>query len=154
MRSRPWSASSAIGANGLEVVAFVGHAFIAKDDAGRTWEPAARPAPTSSAAADRSDHVHARAFLECRVELGPPAVDVDVDVRAQHRAALADPVAESRPALVEAVERLVDGRRVHVELPRELREERKQRRWDMQLCHGYPHQASMVATSTEAIAGR
>ena len=45
------------------------------------------------------------------VELRALAVDVHVDVRTQGRAGLAEAVAEPGPALVEPVERLVDGAR-------------------------------------------
>src|SRR5205823_6629798 len=51
-------------------------------------------------AADRGDHVDARARLERGVEPGALAVDEDVDVRADGRATLAQAVTHPRPALL------------------------------------------------------
>ena len=60
--------------------------------------------------------------LERRLEARALAIDVDVDVVAQHGPGLAQPVAEPGPALVEARDRLVHARRVDVEAPRQARE--------------------------------
>src|SRR5690349_20522278 len=103
-----------------------------------------------SAAADRGDHVDARARIERGVEPGALAVDVDVDVTAQGRAFRNQPIAEARPLLLELVERLRDRCRLDVEATDEPGEERHQRRREMDV----RHQASIVATSTEEIAGR
>ena len=73
-----------------------------------------------------------------------------MDVRPQRRPRLAEPVAQAGPALVEPVDRLRDGRRLDVEPARQLGEERRQRRREVQLGHGY----ASTATSTDEIAGR
>src|SRR5436190_19125232 len=73
-----------------------------------------------SAAADRSDHVDARARVEARVEPRTLAVDVHVDVGPQHLPLLAEPVAQPRPALVEAHVRLPHAGRLHVKAARQV----------------------------------
>src|SRR5438876_2191333 len=103
-----------------------------------------------SAAADRGDHVDPRMRRERGVERGALAVDVHVDVRPQSRTRLAEPVAQTGPALVEPVDRLVHGRRLDVEAARQLLEQRRKRRGQVQLGHGY----ATTATSTDEIAGR
>ncbi len=78
------------------------------------------------------------------------AIDVDVDVMAQHGAGLAQPVAEARPAFVEPLDRLVHARCVDLEPPRQLGEQGRQRGGQVQVGHGY----ASTATSTDEIAGR
>jgi hypothetical protein len=87
-------------------------------------------------AADRGDDVHARVGPKSGVEARPLAVDVDVDVPAQRRARLAQAVAEAGPALLEAVDRLVHGRRLDVEPPREVGEHGRQGDGEVQVGHG------------------
>src|SRR5205809_403413 len=58
--------------------------------------------------------------------------------------------AQTRPALVEPVDRLVHGRRLDVKAARQLLEQRRKRRGQVQLGHGY----ATTATSTDEIAGR
>ena len=77
------------------------------------------------------------------------AVDVDVDVLPNPVARGADAVAEG-PALLEPVEHLVDGRGLELEPARQAGEERRQRRGDVNVGHGY----SRTATSTDAMPGR
>ena len=110
------------------------------------------PAPTACrlAAADRREHVDARVGLERRLQPGPLAVDVDVDVRTQPRPGLAEPVAHAGPLLVEPCDRVVHARRLHVEPARQVDEQRRQRRRQVHVGHRYP----ITATSTEEIAGR
>ena len=67
---------------------------------------------------------------------GALAVDVDVDVAPERRPRLDEAVAEAGPALLDPVERLVDGGRVHVEEARQAGEERRQRPGEMELGHG------------------
>jgi hypothetical protein len=86
-------------------------------------------------AADRGYHVDAGVGGELGVELAAGPVDVDVDVRTQRRPSLHEPVAEAGPTLVEPVDRLAHGRGVDVELAREPRKERRQRRGEVQLGH-------------------
>ena len=81
-----------------------------------------------SAAADRRDHVDARACLERGVQAGALAVDVHVDVLTERRARLAQAVAKARPLLLETVERFSDGARVDFEAAREAGEEGRERR--------------------------
>jgi hypothetical protein len=102
------------------------------------------------AAADRGDHVDARARLERGVQPGALAVDVDVDVLAQNRARLAQAVTKTGPLLFETVEHLVDGRSVDLESTRQAGEERRERGWEMELGHDY----STIATSTDVMPGR
>ena len=108
-----------------------------------------RPA-ASSAAADRGDDVHVRAVLDRRVEGRSLAIHVDVDVPSQRRAFLAEPVAQAGPAAVELVDRLVHGRRVDLDVPRQVGEQGRERRRQVQVGHGY----WMTATSTDEIGGR
>jgi hypothetical protein len=103
-----------------------------------------------SAAADRRDHVDARAVLDRCVEGRSLAVHVDVDVLPQSRARLAEPVAEARPAAVELVDRLVHGRRVDLHVPRQVGEERGERGGQVEVGHDY----WMTATSTDHTGGR
>ena len=70
------------------------------------------------------------------VELRALPVDVDVDVPAQLRPRFAQAVAKPRPALLEAIERLVDCDGVDLEVARKSREERLQRRGQIELGHG------------------
>ena len=49
---------------------------------------------------------------------------------------LAEPVAHARPARLQLVDRVVDGRGVDVDAARQLGEERRQRHRQMQLGHG------------------
>src|SRR5207253_2140602 len=76
------------------------------------------------AAADCGDDVDPRARVQGGVETRALAIDVDVDVRAQLRPGLAEPVAEPGPTLVEALDRLLHGRRVDLEPARQVAEER------------------------------
>jgi hypothetical protein len=87
-------------------------------------------------AADRRDHVDARVGPERGVEPGALAVDVDVHVPAQGRPRLTEAVAEPRPALVEAVDRLVHRRRVDVQAPGQVGEHRRQGDGQMEVGHG------------------
>jgi len=89
-----------------------------------------------SAAADRGDHVDARARFECRVEPGPLAVDIHMDVVTQNRARLAQTITKTGPLLIETVEDLGDGRSVDIESARQAGEEGRERRWEVELCHG------------------
>ena len=102
------------------------------------------------AAADRGDHVDARALVEPGVEPRALAVDVHMNVRTQSRPLLAEPVAQPRPLGVEAVDRLRDRCRLDVELPWQLPEEWLQCRREVQLGHRY----ARTATSTDEIDGR
>jgi hypothetical protein len=115
-----------------------------------TWRSTGRSDGCGSAAADRGDHVDPRAGPERGGELGALPVDVHVDVRTEGRAWLAQAVAQSGPALVEPVDGLVHGRGVDVEPPRQIDEERWERRRQVQVGH---YDAS-TATSTEEIPGR
>jgi hypothetical protein len=65
-------------------------------------------------------------------------------------ALLAEPVAQAGPALVEALDRFRHRPRVDLEPARELGEQRRQRRGEVQIGHGY----STTAISTDEIAGR
>src|SRR6266508_1441012 len=119
----------------------------------RTAPPSRRLGGGSvSAAAYRGDHVDPRARVEWRVESCALAIDVDVDVSAQGRAGagLAQPVAQTGPALVEACEGLVHRSGLNLDSAGEVAEQRRQRVGQMQLGHGY----STTATSTEEMAGR
>jgi hypothetical protein len=100
--------------------------------------------------ADRGDDVDARVGPQRRVEARPLPVDVDVDMPPQRRARLAEAVAEAGPALLEAVDRVVHGRRLHLEPPRQVGEDGRQRDGQVQVGHGY----EITATSTEAMPGR
>jgi hypothetical protein len=70
-------------------------------------------------------------------------------VRAQHRRGLAQAVAQSRPAPVEALDRVGDRGRVEVESARQPWEQRRERRPEMHVGH-----QSTTATSTDATPGR
>jgi len=87
-------------------------------------------------AADRRDDVDPRVGPKRGVEPGPLAVDVDVDVPAQRRPRLAQAVAKPRPALVEAVDRLVHRRRLDVEAPGQVGEHRRQGNRQVEVGHG------------------
>jgi len=87
-------------------------------------------------AADRRDDVDARVGPERRVEPGPFPVDEDVHVPAQGRPGLAQPVAEPRPALVEAIDRLVHGRGIDVQPPGQVGEHRRQGDRQVEVGHG------------------
>jgi hypothetical protein len=63
-------------------------------------------------------------------------VDVEVDVRADSRPGLAQPVADAGPAAVELVDRRIDRRRFDLDVPLDAREERHQRSWEVQVGHG------------------
>ena len=102
------------------------------------------------AAADRRDHVDARARLERRVQPRALAVDVHVNVMTQDRARLAQTITKTGPLLIETVEHLVDGRSLDVESARQPGEEGWKRGWEVELCHGY----STIATSTDVMPGR
>ena len=110
----------------------------------------ARTLSPGSAAADGRDHVDARPRLERGVERRSLSVDVHVDMPSQFRAGFAQAVAKAGPALLEPIERLVDRGCVDVEAARKAREERLQRRRQIELGHGQ----SMVVTSTDAMPGR
>jgi hypothetical protein len=73
-----------------------------------------------------------------------------VDVRTELRAGLAEPVAQTGPPLVEAVDRLVHRRGVDVDTARQVDEEGRQRSREVEICHGY----ARTATSTDEMAGR
>jgi hypothetical protein len=99
----------------------------------RRWElSAAEELP----AADRGDDVDARVGPERRLKPGPLAVDVDVHVPPQRRPRLAQSVAEAGPALVEAVDRLVHGRGLDVEPPRQVGEHGREGDWQVEVGHG------------------
>jgi hypothetical protein len=100
--------------------------------------------------ADGGDDVDPGFGPERRVESGPLPIDVDVDVAAQPGARLAEPVANSGPALVEAVDGLVDGGRLDIEPAGQVGEHRRQRDREVEIGHAYP----ITATSTEAMPGR
>jgi hypothetical protein len=107
------------------------------------------------APADRRDHVDPGTGLERGLERRSLPVDVDVDVPAKHgsglaRTGLAQSVSEARPALFEEIERLVDRGGLELEVARQPREERPQRRGEIDLGHAQ----STIATSTDAIPGR
>jgi hypothetical protein len=104
----------------------------------RTPRARAQPPPRvrPSASADRRDHVEPRARVDGRVERRALLVDVDVDVLPQRGAGLAEAVAHARPRLVEPADRAVDRVGVDLEVTREPGEERRQRRWEMNVGHG------------------
>ena len=99
----------------------------------RRWE---REPRRDLSPADRGDDVDARVGPQRGVEPGPLAVDVDVDVPAQRRPRLAQPVAKPRPAFVETVERLVQRRRLDVESAGQVGEHGRQRDRQVQIGHG------------------
>jgi hypothetical protein len=101
-------------------------------------------------AADGRDDVDPGVGRERRLEPGPFAIDVHVDVPAQRRARLAQAVADAGPALVEPVDGLVHRRRLDVEPARQVGEHRRQRDREVEIGHAYP----ITATSTEAMPGR
>jgi hypothetical protein len=92
--------------------------------------------PADLSAADRRDDVDPRVGPERGVEPGPLAVDVDVHVPAQGRPRLAQSVAKPRPALVEAVDRLVHRRRIDVQPPGQVGEHRRQGDRQVEVGHG------------------
>ena len=88
--------------------------------------------------------------LERRLQRGALTIDEDVDVVAEHRPWLAQPVAEPGPPLVEARDCLVHARRIDIQAPRQAMEQWRQRGGQVKVGHGY----ARTATSTEEIAGR
>jgi hypothetical protein len=98
----------------------------------RRWDPAA----AGLSAADCRDDVDPRVGPERRLEPGPLAVDVDVHVPAQRRPGLTQAVANPRPALVEAVDRLVHRRRVDVQPSGQVGEHRRQGDRQVEVGHG------------------
>ena len=115
----------------------------------RVIRPAGDATSGRVAAADRGHHLHLRALVDRRVEVGALLVDVHVDVHPQRRARLAQAVAQAGPAVVELVDRLVDGARVDLDDAREVAVERDQRSREAQLAH-----QSSTATSTDQMFGR
>jgi hypothetical protein len=113
------------------------------------WHHEGRWLRAESAAADRRDDVEPRVGLQDGVEPGPLAVDVHVHVPAERRPRLAQAVAQPRPALVEAVDRLADGGCVDVEPPGQVGEDGRQRDGKVDVGH-----QPITATSTEAMPGR
>ncbi len=107
-------------------------------------------APAGLAAADCGDDVEPGPFLYRRVQPGPLAVDVDVEVPAQGRPLLDDPVAQPRPLRLERVDRREHCRGLDLDPARQPWEERCQRSWEPDVRHGQ----SITATSTDEIAGR
>jgi len=87
-------------------------------------------------AADRRDDVDPRVGPERGLEPGPLAVDVDVHVPAKGRPRLAQAVADPRPALVEAVDRLVHRRRVDVQSSGQVGEHGRQGDRQVEVGHG------------------
>ena len=84
-----------------------------------------------------------------RVEFRALAVHVHVNVTAERRSGLAQTVANPRPFVLEVVDHIADGGRLHVDLSRQPREERFQRRRETDVRH-----YSIAATSIEEIDGR
>jgi hypothetical protein len=80
----------------------------------------------TGATANCGDDVHARLLGNGRVEFRALLVHVDVNVAAEHRSGLAQAISEPGPFALEVVDELADGIRLHVELPRQPREERPQ----------------------------
>jgi hypothetical protein len=99
--------------------------------------------------ADRGDHVEPGVRPKLRVEPRPLPVDVDVHVPPKRRPRLAEAVAQPWPALVEAVDRVADGRGVDVKALGQVDEDRRQRDGQVHVGH-----QSITATSTEAMPGR
>jgi hypothetical protein len=75
--------------------------------------------------ADGGDDVDPGVGRERRLEPRALPIDVHVDVAAQHRAGLAEAVADSGPALVEAVDRLIHGGRLDLEPAGQVGEHRR-----------------------------
>jgi len=88
------------------------------------------------APADRRDDVDPRVGPERGLEPGPLAVDVDVHVPAKGRPRLAQAVADPRPALVEAVDRLVHRGRVDVQPSGQVGEHGRQGDRQVEVGHG------------------
>ena len=87
---------------------------------------------------------------ERRLEPGALLVDVDVDVRPQLGPGHAQPVAQAGPARVQLGDRAVHGRGLDLDVARQVAEQRRQRRGEVDVGHGY----AITATSTDEIAGR
>jgi len=87
-------------------------------------------------AADGRDDVDPRVGPERGLEPDPLAVDVDVHVPAQGRPRLAQAVADPRPALVEAVDRLVHRARVDIQPSRQVGEHGRQGDREVEFGHG------------------
>jgi hypothetical protein len=88
------------------------------------------------APADGGDDVDARVRPERRIEARPLPVDVDVHVPPQRRARLAEAVSEAGPALLEAVDRVVHGRRLDLDPARQVGEDGRQGDGQVQVGHG------------------
>ena len=102
-----------------------------------------------SAPADGRDDVDAGVVPKRRVELRALPVDVHVDVPAQRRPGLAQPVANAGPALVQPVDRLGDRGGLDIEPAGQVGEHRRQRDRQVEVGH-----QPITATSTEAMPGR
>ena len=87
---------------------------------------------------------------ERRLEPGALLVHVDVDVRSQLGPGHAQPVAQAGPARVQLGDRAVHRRCLDLDVARQVAEERRQGRGEVDVGHGY----ASTATSTEEIAGR
>ena len=87
--------------------------------------------------------------MDAGVHVGALLVDVHMDVRPELRPRLAQPVAQARVPLVELVERLRDRLRLDRVVTLEPREERLQRRRQMNV-----DVQSITAASTDVIGGR
>lgn len=102
-----------------------------------------------SAPADGRDHVDAGVGPKRRSQLRALPVDVHVHVPAQRGPGLTQSVADARPAIVEAVERLAHGGRLDLEPTGQIGEHRRQRDREVEVGH-----QPITATSTEAMPGR
>jgi hypothetical protein len=103
----------------------------------------------TGATANCRDDVHARLLPNGRVEFRALLVQVHVNVATELRSRLAQAISQPRPFALEVVDELADGVPLHVELPRQPREERSQGRREMDV-----GDHSIVATSIDAIGGR
>jgi hypothetical protein len=115
----------------------------------RRWHQQGRWLRLALPPADGGDHVEPRVGPKRGVELRPLAIDVDVDVPAQRGPGLAQAVTQARPALVQPVDRLADGRRVDVEPLGQVGEDGGERDRKVDVGH-----QPITATSTEAMPGR
>ena len=105
--------------------------------------------PEADTTANCRDDVHARLLRKGRIEFRALLVHIHVNVATERRSGLAQAISHPWPFALELVDDLADGARLHIELPRQTREERSQSRREMNGRH-----YSITATSTDEIGGR